>query len=127
MWLQRRHSDALQRGRRQANDFALQLLIDLLRRGAGPRWRPTELHLEGPAPGHAEELAALAAQVGPALETVEHPLHLCEHIRVVGIRPPQAQDLVEAGHRPGVGQPAPLDPDQQIELAVRGVGAVLGP
>lgn len=62
VWLQRRHSDALRRGRRQANDFALQLLIDLLRRGTGPHWRPTELHLEGPPPGHAEELAALAAR-----------------------------------------------------------------
>jgi AraC-like DNA-binding protein len=62
VWLQRRHSGALRRGRRQANDFALQLLIDLLRRGAGPRWRPTELHLEGPPPGHAEELAALAVR-----------------------------------------------------------------
>lgn len=62
VWLRRRHSDTLRRGRRQANDFALQLLIDLLRRGAGPHWRPAALHLEGPPPGHAEELAALAAR-----------------------------------------------------------------
>lgn len=62
VWLQRRHSDALRRGRRQASDFALQMLIDVLRRGAGPRWRPTDLQLEGPAPGHAEELAALAVR-----------------------------------------------------------------
>lgn len=59
--VQRSFPVALRRGRRQANDFALQMLIDLVRRGAGPRWRPAKLQLEGPPPGHAEELAALSA------------------------------------------------------------------
>jgi len=59
--VQRRFPDSLRRGRRQANDFALQMLIDVVRRGVGPCWRPAELRLEGPAPGHAEEIAALSA------------------------------------------------------------------
>lgn len=62
VWLQRRFPNALTRGRRQSSDFALQLLLDLIRRAAGPSWRPADLHLEGPPPGHAEELAALAAR-----------------------------------------------------------------
>lgn len=62
VWLQRRFPDALRQGRRQGNDFALLVLIDLVRRAVGPGWRPTELHLEGPAPPHAEELGALAEQ-----------------------------------------------------------------
>ena len=61
VWVQRRFPDAVRRGRRQLNDFALQILIDLVRRGAGPCWRPAELHLEGSVPGHAEEIAVLAA------------------------------------------------------------------
>jgi AraC-like DNA-binding protein len=60
VWVQRRFPDAVRRGRRQLNDFALQIVIDLVRRGTGPRWRPAELHLEGPAPAHAEEISALA-------------------------------------------------------------------
>ena len=60
VWLRRRFPDALRRGRRQANDFALQMLIDVVRRGAGPQWRPGEIHLEGAPPAHAGELAALA-------------------------------------------------------------------
>jgi hypothetical protein len=60
VWVQRRLPAAVDLGRRQANDFAFHVLIDRVRRGAGPRWRPTELRLEGAAPGHAEELAVLA-------------------------------------------------------------------
>jgi AraC-like DNA-binding protein len=62
VWVQRRHLDALRWGRRQLNDFALQIVIDVVRRGAGPQWRPTELQLEGPPPRHAAELAALATK-----------------------------------------------------------------
>ena len=76
VWVQRRFPDAVRRGRRQLNDFALQIVIDLVRRGAGQRWRPAELHLEGPAPGHAEEIAALAAgstHFGAAAECLVFP------------------------------------------------------
>ncbi len=50
----------IRRGRRQANDFALAMIIDLVRCGAGSDWRPERLLVEGPPPAHAEELAALA-------------------------------------------------------------------
>jgi len=76
VWLERRHAGALRQGRRQANDFALLMLIDLLRRAAGPRWRPTALLFEGPAPGHAEQLAALAshsAQFGAIADRLVFP------------------------------------------------------
>lgn len=76
VWVQRRFPDALRRGRRQANDFALQLLLDLVRHAAGPAWRPAELRLEGPPPAHAEELAALAARAthfGAAADAVAIP------------------------------------------------------
>src|SRR5262249_6633303 len=35
---------------------------DFFRYAAGPGWRPTEIHLEGPAPPHADELRALATK-----------------------------------------------------------------
>jgi len=76
VWVQRRHLDALRRGRRQVNDFALKMVIDIVRRGAGPQWRPAELHLEGPPPTHAEELAALATKsvrFGAPAETLVFP------------------------------------------------------
>jgi AraC-like DNA-binding protein len=76
VWVQRRFPDAVRRGRRQLNDFALHIVIDLVRRGAGPRWRPAELHLEGPPPGHAGEIAALAAgatHFGAAAECLVFP------------------------------------------------------
>jgi AraC-like DNA-binding protein len=75
-WVQRRLPDVLRRGRRQVNDFALQIVIDIVRRGAGPQWRPAELHLEGPPPRHAEELAALATRsvrFGAPAETLVFP------------------------------------------------------
>lgn len=52
------HAHALQHGRRQANDFALLVLYDLIRSAAGADWRPDELYLEGAPPAHAERLAA---------------------------------------------------------------------
>jgi AraC-like DNA-binding protein len=58
--LSRQFAASLRRGRQQVSDFSLMLSIELIRRGAGPEWRPTEIQLEGPAPGHAEQLAALA-------------------------------------------------------------------
>jgi len=72
----RRFPDALRSGRRLANDFALQMLLDLIRRGAGPGWRPIAIHIEGPPPGHAEELAALStgsASFGAAADCVVLP------------------------------------------------------
>jgi AraC-like DNA-binding protein len=74
--IQRRFPSELRRGRRQANDFALSMFLDLVRRGAGSHWRPSELHLEGPPPAHAEELAALATHsvhFGAAAETLVVP------------------------------------------------------
>jgi AraC-like DNA-binding protein len=76
VWVQRRHTEVLRRGRRQVNDFALRIVIDIVRRGAGPQWRPTELRLEGPPPRHAKELAALATKsvrFGAPAETLVFP------------------------------------------------------
>jgi AraC-like DNA-binding protein len=76
VWVQRRFPDAVRRGRRQLNDFALRMLIDFVRRGAGPRWQPAELHLEGSPPRHAEEIAALSAgstHFGAAAECLVFP------------------------------------------------------
>ncbi|MGH0037532.1 MAG: helix-turn-helix domain-containing protein [Myxococcota bacterium] len=61
VWLERRHAASLRDGRRQANDFALRMLLDTIRAGAGPDWRPTRLHVEGPPPSHAEQIAELSA------------------------------------------------------------------
>jgi AraC-like DNA-binding protein len=58
--LHRRFSTQVRSGRQIVNDFALEMLIALIRRAAGPGWRPAELQLEGPPPPHAEELAARA-------------------------------------------------------------------
>jgi AraC-like DNA-binding protein len=68
-WLEQRGDDvglhrsctaALRRGRAQMNDCALILTIRLLRLGAGPEWRFSEIHLDSARPGHAGELEALA-------------------------------------------------------------------
>ena len=60
VWLHHRLAASLVRGRVQTRDFALSILLGLLRLGAGASWQPTELHLDGPAPAHAEQLAVLA-------------------------------------------------------------------
>jgi AraC-like DNA-binding protein len=62
-------SPVLQAGRQVVNDFSLAVLIDFIRLWAGARWRPLEIHAEGPAPRHAEALAAEA----------EHAIHFGEH------------------------------------------------
>lgn len=61
-WLQLRYLRALRDGRAQVVDFALRMVLALLREVLGPAWRPLDLHLEGEPPPHAEELAALATR-----------------------------------------------------------------
>jgi AraC-like DNA-binding protein len=56
------YTPVLQRGRRQVSDYVLGQMISLVRAGAGPGWRPSEVHCEGDPPPHAEELAALASR-----------------------------------------------------------------
>lgn len=58
--LHRLHARALAQGRAQGSDFALMIVLRLLRLAAGRTWRPTEIHFEGDPPEHAEQLAALA-------------------------------------------------------------------
>jgi AraC-like DNA-binding protein len=60
VWLHRSVSPSLQRARLQEHDLSLMLTIRFFRLAAGPSWRPSEIHFEGPAPSHAEQLAALA-------------------------------------------------------------------
>jgi len=79
--LHRRISAHLRRGRRQVNDFALKMVIDLVRRGAGPDWKPTGLRLEGSPPPHAEELAELASgpvRFGEREDTLVFPREILE-------------------------------------------------
>ena len=63
VWLQRCYARALDVGRQQTLDFALAVILKLIRLGAGPGWRPTEIRFEGPPPAHAERLASLAPRV----------------------------------------------------------------
>jgi AraC-like DNA-binding protein len=60
LWLYRSVSTSLQRARPQEHDLSLMLTLRFFRLAAGPAWRPSEIHFEGPAPAHAEQLAALA-------------------------------------------------------------------
>jgi AraC-like DNA-binding protein len=62
VWLHQRFSSLLVRGRRVASEFGLMLVLNGLRLATGPEWRPLEIHLEGAAPPHAAELAALASK-----------------------------------------------------------------
>lgn len=55
-----RYAPALQRGRRQVNEYVLMLLVEFVRLAAGPSWRPLEVHCEGAPPPHAQRLTALA-------------------------------------------------------------------
>jgi AraC-like DNA-binding protein len=112
VWVQRRHLDALRRGRRQINDFALRIVMDVVRRGAGLQWRPAELHLEGPPPTHAEELAALATKsvrFGAPAETLVFPRS------VLALRLPPSADssFTPAGSLPN------LDFAASIRQAIR--------
>jgi AraC-like DNA-binding protein len=60
IWLCARTSASLQRGRATASEFRIRILLDAIRLAAGPDWRPSEIHVEGPPPPHAEQIAALA-------------------------------------------------------------------
>jgi hypothetical protein len=60
--LQLRMSPRLAEGRTTVSQFQLMLMLESIRIAAGPSWRPTEIHLEGAPPPHAEELAAYAAK-----------------------------------------------------------------
>ena len=62
VWLSVRLSPRVTHGRAIAAQFQLMLVLQAIRLAAGPDWRPNEIHLEGPPPPHAEELAALAAK-----------------------------------------------------------------
>ena len=75
-WLRGSFVPAMQRGRQQANDCTLMLVLHAIRLGAGQEWRPSEIHFEGPAPRHAEQLAALAeksVRFGEASTTLVFP------------------------------------------------------
>jgi AraC-like DNA-binding protein len=61
-WLQRRVAPCVRHGRAEERDFSLEIALHFFRLAAGPHWRPLELHVEGPAPAYAEELAALATR-----------------------------------------------------------------
>ena len=76
VWLRGSFVPAMQRGRQQANDCTLMLVLHAIRLAAGPEWRPSEIHFEGPAPRHAEQLAALAeksVRFGEASTTLVFP------------------------------------------------------
>jgi AraC-like DNA-binding protein len=104
--LWRRFPAEVRRGRRQASDFALRAMIDLVRLAAGPDWRPDELHLEGPPPPHAEELAALC----------EGPVHFGAHGDAVELpRELLARRLAVRRADP----PAPVLPASDFESSVR--------
>ena len=60
IWLHRHMTASLQLGRQPGSDFATMMIIDAIRLGAGPRWRPTEIHFDCAPPAHAEELRELA-------------------------------------------------------------------
>jgi len=109
--LERHHSDLLRHGRRQANDYALQLLIGVIRRGAGPSWRPTELHLEGAPPGHAEQLAALATRATHFGATADR-LVFSAHVLAQPLRRVRSLD------RPSTPLPE-MDFVESIRLAIR--------
>jgi len=55
-----RYAPALQRGRRQVNEYVLMLIVGLVRLAAGASWRPLGLQCEGAPPPHAAQLAALS-------------------------------------------------------------------
>ncbi len=100
VWVQRRFPGSLRRGRRQANDWALQMLLDVVRRGAGRDWRPSQLHLEGPPPDHAGELAELSAgstRFGAAADCIVFPQavlasRLCSDRVTAALRPTPLPD-----------------------------------
>jgi AraC-like DNA-binding protein len=60
IWVRGSFVPAMQHGRQEVNDFTLMWVVHTIRLGAGASWRPSEIHLEGRAPRHAEQIAALA-------------------------------------------------------------------
>lgn len=61
-WLHQRYCSQLIQGRRAVYEFSLGMILQGLRLAAGPEWRPSEIHLKGPPPPHAELLASHAAR-----------------------------------------------------------------
>lgn len=94
VWLARSFPRSLREGRREANDFALAMMIDLVRSVAGRGWRPQRLRLEGPPPRHHEELATLALRevsFGARADALPIPRELLERrvpIATAGLEPP---------------------------------------
>jgi AraC-like DNA-binding protein len=62
VWFTVRITPRVTQGRAMVSQFNLMMMLEGIRLAAGPEWRPTEIHLEGPPPPHAEELAAHAAK-----------------------------------------------------------------
>jgi AraC-like DNA-binding protein len=60
VWLHQCFSARLVRGRAVACELGVMVILNAMRLALGPDWRPNEIHLEGPPPPHADELAALA-------------------------------------------------------------------
>jgi AraC-like DNA-binding protein len=62
VWLHQVYTRLLRLGRDPVRDLSLVLLLQALRAGLGPGWKPLEIHLEGDPPRHAGELRALATR-----------------------------------------------------------------
>ncbi len=77
--VERRFTEQVDLGRRQANDFALCMLIETVRRSVGRSWRPDALRIEGPRPEHHEQLAALSTgpvHFGADADAISIPLDI---------------------------------------------------
>lgn len=62
VWLHSRITPRVKQGREVMQQVQMLLTIEAIRLAAGPAWRPTEIHLEGPPPDFADELASYATK-----------------------------------------------------------------
>jgi AraC-like DNA-binding protein len=116
VWLHRHVAASIQRGRAQEREVATLLLLRLLRLAAGAGWRPSEIHFEGAAPAHADELDALAlrgVRFGAAQTVIVFPA------RLLALPMPRPEAESPLAHlRPPV---APADFVGSLRATIRGL------
>jgi AraC-like DNA-binding protein len=106
VWLHWRYAPVLRRGRIQANDCALMRTLRLIWLAAGAEWRPFEIHLDHPRPGHAEDLAALSER-GVHFDRPTSAVVLPRHLLSLPLPPPRPRAAGRAGEERWASRGAP--------------------
>lgn len=116
VWLRQHLTSRLVEGRRAGAEYALMLILQVIRLAAGPGWRPREIHLEGAPPRHA---AALAAQAERAVHFHGVGLTIVFPARVMSLPFPPLSPPAMAAATPAPSGSFPGSVRQLVEALVK--------